>query len=91
MRVLVRQLLPVGASEAQGVLVAVAGDVQPGGGVQAVVGEGLLGRGAQQLQEGQLDHVERNVVRPRVGNLGGRRRRGNQGGEGKACGGRRVE
>ncbi|TNN41679.1 hypothetical protein EYF80_048151 [Liparis tanakae] len=63
-RVLVRQLLAVGALEAQRVLVAAGGGVQPAGRVEAVVGEGLVGRGAQQLQEGQLDHVDRNVVRP---------------------------
>lgn len=66
-----RQLLAVGALEAQRVLVAVGGGVQPAGRVEAVVGEGLVGRGAQQLQEGQLDHVDGNVVRPGVSNLGG--------------------
>lgn len=69
MRVLVRQLLPVAAPEAQCALVAVGGGVQPRGGVEAVVGEGLLGRGAQQLQEGQLDNVYRNALGPRVGEL----------------------
>ncbi len=70
MCVLVRQLLPVAASEAQCVFVAVGGGVQPGGGVEAVVGEGLLGCRTQQLQEGQLDHVGWNDVRPGVGKLG---------------------
>lgn len=51
MRVLMRQLLPVAASEAQRVFVAEGGSVQPGSRVEAVVGEGLLGRRAQQLQE----------------------------------------
>lgn len=67
MCVLVCQLLPVAASEAQRVFVAVGGGVEPGGGVEAVVGEGLLGCSAQQLQEGQLDDVDGNAVRPRVG------------------------
>lgn len=62
MCVLVCQLLPVAASEAQCVFVAVGGDVQPGGRVEAVVGEGLLGCRTQQLQEGQLDHVDWNAV-----------------------------
>lgn len=62
MRALVRQLLPVAAAEAQRQLVADGRGVQPGGGVQAVVGEGLLGCGAQQLQEGELDDVDRNAV-----------------------------
>lgn len=62
MRVLVRQLLSVGTSEAQCKLVALRGAVQPGGRVEAVVGEGLLGCRAQQLQEGQLDHVDRNAL-----------------------------
>lgn len=69
MCVLVRQLLSVAASEAECVFVAVGGGVQPGGGVEAVVGEGLLGCRAQQLQEGQLDHVGWNAVRPGVGKL----------------------
>lgn len=62
MRVRVRQLLSVGTSEAQCKLVALGGAVQPGGRVEAVVGEGLLGCRAQQLQEGQLDHVDRNAL-----------------------------
>lgn len=62
MCVLVCQLLPVAAPEAQCVLVAVGGGVQPGGRVEAVVGEGLLGCSAQQLQEGQLHHVDWNAV-----------------------------
>lgn len=61
-RVLVRQLLSVGAFEAQCKLVALGGAVQPGGRVEAVVGEGLLGCCAEQLQEGQLDHVDRNAL-----------------------------
>lgn len=71
MRVLVGQLLAVRAPEAQCVLVAMGGRVQPGGRVQAVVGERLLGRGAQQLQEGQLDHVHWHTLRARVGKLWG--------------------
>lgn len=62
MRVLVGQLLPVSSHEAQCVFVAVGGGVQPRGGVQTVVGEGLLGRGAQQLQEGQLDDVDGDAI-----------------------------
>lgn len=62
MRVLMRQLLPAAAPEAQCVLVAAGGGVKPGGGVEAVVGEGLLGCRAQKLQEGQLDHVGWNAV-----------------------------
>lgn len=62
MCVLVCQLLSVGASEAQCVFVAVGGAVQPGGRVEAVVGEGLLGCCAQQLEEGQLDHVDWNAL-----------------------------
>lgn len=69
MCVLVCQLLSVSASEAQCVFVAEGGGVQPGGGVEAVVGEGLLGCRAQQLQEGQLDHVDWNAVRTGVGKL----------------------
>lgn len=62
LRVFVRQLLSVGASESQCKPVAVGGAVEPGGGVEAVVGEGLLGCCAQELQEGQLDHVHRNAL-----------------------------
>lgn len=69
MCVLVRQLLPVAASEAECVLVAEGGGVQPGGRVEAVVGEGLLRCRAQQLQEIKLDHVDRNTIRPAVGKL----------------------
>lgn len=69
MCVLMCQLLPVDASEAQCVFVADCGGVQPGGGVEAVVGEGLLGCCAEQLQECQLDHVDRNAVWPWVGKL----------------------
>lgn len=69
MRVVVAQLLSVSGPEAQCLLVALGGSVQPGGRVQAVVGERLLGRGAQQLQEGQLDHVHWHTVRSRVGEL----------------------
>lgn len=69
MCVLMCQLLPVAASEAECMLMAEGGGVQPGGGVEAVVGEGLLGCRAQQLQESQLDHVDRNAVRPGVGKL----------------------
>lgn len=71
MCVLVRHLLAVAASEAQRVLVAVGGGVQPGGRVQAVVGEGLLGGRAQKLQEVQLDDVRWDAVRPGVGELEG--------------------
>ena len=70
-RVLVRQLLSIAGPEAQRVLVSVGGGVEPGGGVEAVVGEGLLGRGAQQLEEGHLDHVDGNAVRTGVGELAG--------------------
>lgn len=70
-RVLVRQLLSVGASEAQCVLLAVGGAVQPGGRVEAVVGEGLFGCCAQQLQEGHLDHMDWETLRPSVGKLEG--------------------
>ena len=69
MCVLVCHLLPVAASEAQCVFVAVGGGVQPCGGVEAVVGEGLCGRGAQQLQEVQLDDVDGNAVCPGVREL----------------------
>lgn len=69
MRVLVRHLLPVAASEAQRVLVAVGGGVEPGGRVEAVVGEGLFGCGAQQLQKVQLDDVDGNAICPGVGKL----------------------
>lgn len=51
MRALVRHLLAVAASEAQRVLVAEGGGVQPGGRVEAAVSERLLGCGAEQLQE----------------------------------------
>lgn len=56
------QLLPVGASEAQCKLVALGGAAEPGGRVEAVVGEGLLGCCAQELQESELDHVDRNAL-----------------------------
>lgn len=69
LRVFLRQFFPVGASEAQCKLVALGGAVQPGGRVEAVVGEGLLGCCAQKLQEGQLDHMDRNTLWPRVGKL----------------------
>lgn len=62
LRVCVRQLLSAGASEAQCKRVALGGAVEPGGRVEAVVGEGLLGCRAQQLQEGQLDHVDRDAL-----------------------------
>lgn len=51
MRILMRQHLPVTASEVQRVFMAEGGSVQPGRRVEAVVGEGLLGCRAQQLQE----------------------------------------
>lgn len=62
LRVFVCQLLSVGASEAQCKLVTLGGAVEPGGRVEAVVGEGLPGCCAQQLQEGQLDHMDRNAL-----------------------------
>lgn len=62
LRVFMRQLLSIGTSEAQCKLVALGGAVEPGGRVEAVVGEGLLGCCAQQLQEGQLDHMDRNAL-----------------------------
>lgn len=62
LRVFMRQLLSVGASEPQCQLVALGGAVEPSGRVEAVVGEGLLGGCAQQLQEGQLDHMDGNAV-----------------------------
>lgn len=55
--VLLRQLLPVSASEAQCVCVAEGGAVEPAGRVLAHVCEALVGRGAQELQETQLNHM----------------------------------
>lgn len=57
-----RQLLSVSTPEAQCMLVAVGGRVQPGSRVEAVVGESLFGCCTQQLQEGQLDHMDRNTL-----------------------------
>ncbi len=69
MCILIRQLLAIVASEAQCVFVAEGGGMQPGSRVEAVVGEGLLGCSAQQLQKGQLDHMDWNTICPGVGKL----------------------
>ncbi|KAG7279547.1 hypothetical protein CRUP_034648 [Coryphaenoides rupestris] len=63
-------LLAAAGPEAQGAAVAHGGRIQPAGRVEAVVGEALAGRGAQQLQEGELHHVDGDAVRTGVGELG---------------------
>lgn len=71
-----RHLLVVAGTEAQGVLVPVAGGVVPAGRVLADVGEALSGCGTQKLQEGQLDHRDRDAVSVYIGELqGGETRR----------------
>lgn len=69
-------LLVVAGTEAQGMLVPVAGGVVPAGRVLTDVGEALSGCRAQKLQEGQLDHRDRDAVRVYIGELqGGETRR----------------
>lgn len=69
-RVVVAQLLLVGAAEAQGAGEGASGGVKPGGGVLAGEGEVLAGAGAQEPQEGELGDGYRVAVRIHVGELG---------------------
>lgn len=63
------QLFPVGPLEADGVPVVARSFVQPRRRVLAGVGEPLVGGGAQQLQEGQLDHVHGGAISIHIGEL----------------------
>lgn len=65
------QLFPVGPLEADGVPVVARSFVQPRCRVLAGVGEPLVGGGAQQLQEGQLDHVHGGAISIHIGELRG--------------------
>lgn len=65
-----RHLLVVAGAESQGVSVPVAArGVVPAGRVLADVGEALPGCGAQKLQEGQLDHRDRDAIGIYIGEL----------------------
>lgn len=63
------QLLVVAAPEAEGMLVGAGGAVKPACRVLAGVGEALLGRGAQQFEEGQLNYMYRVPIPVIVGEL----------------------
>lgn len=65
------QLLVVAAAEAEGVLVGLGLAVKPADRVLAGVGELLLGRGAQQLEEGHLDDMDGVLLFVDVGELDG--------------------
>ena len=69
-------LLVVAPPEAESVPVTAGGAVEPAGRVLAGVREGLPGGGTQQLQEGQLDHVDGVPIGVAVGEL--RQRGGTQ-------------
>ena len=68
-------LLVVAPPEAESVPVTAGGAVEPAGRVLAGVSEGLLGSGTQQLQEGQLHHVDGVPIGVTVGELRSRRRK----------------
>lgn len=76
--VIVRHLLVVGAQEAHGLVVVVLLLVVPGHRLVAVVGDVLSASGAQQPQEGHLDHADGIALCIHVGEL-----RGRQGGTGE--------
>lgn len=67
--VIVRHLLVVGAQEAHGLVVVVLVLVVPGHRLVAVVGDVLPAGGAQQPQEGHLDHADGVALRVHVGEL----------------------
>lgn len=68
--VVVGHLLVVGAQEADGLVVAVGGGIVPGYGLVAVVGDVLVGRGAQEPEESHLHHSDGVPIRIHVGELG---------------------
>lgn len=71
--VIVRHLLVVGAKEAHGLVVVVLILVVPGHRLVAVIGDVLPAGGAQQPQEGHLDHADGVALCVHVGELRGRR------------------
>lgn len=68
--VVVGHLLVVGAQEADGLVVAVGGGIVPGYGLVAVVGDVLVGRGAQEPEESHLHHSDGVPIRIHIGELG---------------------
>lgn len=70
--VIVGHLLVVGAQEAHGLVVVVLLLVVPGHRLVAVVGDVLPAGGAQQPQEGHLDHADGVALCVHVGELRGR-------------------
>lgn len=74
--VIVRHLLVVGAQEAHGLVVVVLILVVPGHRLVAVVCNVLPSGGAQQPQEGHLDHADGVALCVHVGELQRRRERG---------------
>lgn len=70
-RVVVPQLLFVGAAEAQGTGKGAGAGVVPGGCVLAIQREVLAGAGTQETQEGELGHGYGIPIRVHVGELGG--------------------
>lgn len=67
--VVVGHLLVVGAQEADGLVVAVGGSIVPGYGLVAVVGDVLVGRGAQEPEESHLHHSDGVPIRIHIGEL----------------------
>lgn len=69
--VVVRHLFVVGAQEAHGLLIVAHSGVMPGHGLEAVVGDVLVGGCTQEPQEGHLYHSNGVAVSIHVGELRG--------------------